>query len=394
LLTAPPAAADEFRDKQWHLQALNVAEAHKLSMGDGVVVAVVDSGVKADHPDLAGNVLPGVDLTGANTAGQQDTNGHGTAMAGLIAAHGHGGNNADGALGLAPHSKILPIRDSTDGRGTAEGIAAGIDAAVRAGARVISVSLGLGPSARLGQAIKDALAADIVVVASSGNRPQAAFLQFPAAYPGVVAVGATDRAGNIAPVSVTGNQLALTAPGVDIVSTDGLGGYRIGTGTSDSTAIVAGAVALVRSKFPKLPATEVVHRLTATATDKGAPGRDPQYGYGALNLVSALTADVKPETPSAAPTTTQAQQPTAGPADTATATPLRLSPAFFICIATVGVLVLGGAGLIVWLVARRRNQPAGPPAPGGYPAPGYGPPPPQAPSPGTAHSAGAAPPGA
>jgi subtilisin family serine protease len=259
---------------------------------------------------------------------------------------------------------------------------------------VLSLSLVLGTSRELKQAIDAAIAADVVVIASAGNRPDDAFVGFPAAYPGVVAVGATGRGGDIAPVSVTGNQLALTAPGVDIVSTDGVGGYRIGTGTSDSTAIVAGAAALVRSKYPKLSANEVVHRLTATATDKGAPGRDPQYGYGVLNLVAALTADVKPETPSAAPTTTQAQQPTAGPADTATATPLKLSPAFFICIATVGVLVLGGAGLIVWLVARRRNQPAGPPAPGGYPTPGYGPPPPHAPSPGTAHSAGPAPPGA
>jgi subtilisin family serine protease len=123
-------------------------------------------------------------------------------------------------------------------------------------------------------------------------------VSFPAYLDGVLAVGATDRSGNRAAVSVTGDKLAIMAPGVDIYSTSFDGKYYRGTGTSASTAIVAGAAALVRSRFPDLSAAEVVHRLTATATDKGAPGRDPEYGFGVLNLVAALTADVPPLPPS------------------------------------------------------------------------------------------------
>ena len=102
--------------------------------------------------------------------------------------------------------------------------------------------------------------------------------------------------------------MAISAPAVDITSTGAFGTYRTATGTSDATAIVAGAAALVRSKYPNLSAPEVIHRLTATATDKGPPGRDDQYGYGVLNLVEALTADVPP-IPSASPPP-QASQPT------------------------------------------------------------------------------------
>ena len=113
LLAAPPAAADSIRDREWHLNYLNVTAAQVQSQGDGVVVAVVDTGVNGNHPDLAGNVLPGVDVSGAGAPnGQQDTDGHGTAMASLIAGHGHGTGNGDGVLGIAPQAKIFPVRDA------------------------------------------------------------------------------------------------------------------------------------------------------------------------------------------------------------------------------------------------------------------------------------------
>jgi type VII secretion-associated serine protease mycosin len=374
LVVAPAAVADSVREKQWHLGFLRVAEAHKLSTGNGVTVAVVDTGVKADHPDLVGNVLPGVDLTGAGTTGQLDTSGHGTAMAGLIAAHGHGANGDDGALGIAPKAKILPVRISATDVGIPDKAVAGINAAVRAGAKVVSISLGTGPFGELEKAITDALAADVVVVASTGNRPNDSFLQYPAGYPGVVAVGATDKAGNIAPVTVTGEQMTLAAPGVEIVSADGVGGYNIGTGTSPATAIVAGAAALVRSRYPDLPAKEVVHRLTATATDKGAPGRDAQYGFGVLNLVAALTADVKPETATASPSAGAGQPAPPRPTQDSGAEPLKLNAAFYLVATLCGVLsVLGIAGLVLWLVLRylrKSSAKQGPPP--GYGAAGQG----------------------
>jgi subtilisin family serine protease len=120
-------------------------------------------------------------------------------------------------------------------------------------------------------------------------------------YPGVVAAVGVDKSGQRAAISVAGPQAVLAAPAVDIVSTNTGGGYRIGTGTSDATAIIAGVAALVRSKFPQLSAREVIHRMTATAIDKGKPGRDDEYGYGIVNPVGALTADVPPLTESPSP---------------------------------------------------------------------------------------------
>jgi len=214
-------------------------------------------------------------------------------MAGLIAAHGRG--PLTGALGVAPRAKILPIRDGrAAGQANSDALADGIEWAIEHGASIISVASVGGPSGRLRDAIAEAAAADVVVVAAAGNRPTDLVVSFPGALEGVVAVGATDRNGNHADISVTGKQVAISAPGVDIYSTSIDGKYSKATGTSASTAIVAGAVALVRSKYPELSAREVVHRLTATATDKGPPGRDEQYGYGVLDLVAALTATVPP----------------------------------------------------------------------------------------------------
>jgi type VII secretion-associated serine protease mycosin len=357
VLTAPPATADSIRDKQWHLTYLNVAAAHAQSQGDGVVVAVVDSGVNGNHPDLVGNVLPGVDVSGAGAPnGLEDLNGHGTGMAGLIAAHGHG--NGDGVLGIAPRAKILPVRDEQGKGPTPDSIVAGINAAVKSGAKVISISQGGTDLPALREAVESALSADAVVVASIGNKPKEVLPGFPASYDGVIAVGATDQNGNIAAVTVAGNAIVLTAPGMRIVSTDRVGGYRIADGTSDSTAIVAGAAALIRSKYPDLPAKEVVHRLTATATDKGPPGRDPQYGFGVLNLVAALTADVPPAAPSAAPSRgANSTGPTAGATNAAAPGSGRnTGSSSGAVIAVAAVVVLVAAGVVAWFLLRRRGR--------------------------------------
>jgi subtilisin family serine protease len=206
-------------------------------------------------------------------------------------------------------------------------------------------------------AIESALAADVVVVASIGNKPEALLPVLPAAYDGVVAVGAIDQNGNIASLSVTGPEMVLTAPGVRVVSTDKTG-YAVGDGTSAATAIVAGAAALVRSKYPNLSAKEVVHRLTATATDKGPPGRDPQYGYGVVNLVGALTAAVPPLTPSATPSRpVDPTKPAAGA--TNAAGPGHQSSAggnSAMIIVASAVVVLGAAGIAGWVLLRRRGR--------------------------------------
>jgi type VII secretion-associated serine protease mycosin len=290
LVIATPANADHVRNGQWHLSFLNITRVHELSQGDGIVVAVIDTGIDAQHPDLRGNVVTGLDVVaGGSGNGWGDKDGHGTGMAGLIAAHGHGSGNADGALGVAPKAKILPIRiDTGAGVGAGDAMGLAVDEAVKRGAKIISISVTSTANSAY-DAIQRALKAGLIVVAGAGNQPDRAFIGDPAAYPGVVAVGAVAKSGNVADVSVRGKALSLAAPGVDVVSTSHHGKYRIGTGTSDSTALVAGAAAVVWSKYPSLTNAQVVDQLTRTATDKGAPGRDEEYGFGVVDIVKALS---------------------------------------------------------------------------------------------------------
>jgi type VII secretion-associated serine protease mycosin len=347
LLPGKAALADAVRDQEWQLGFLRVIQAQRFSQGRGVVVAVVDSGVDATHPDLVGNVLAGTDVQiGATGDGQTDTDGHGTGMAGLIAAHGHGPGDSEGILGIAPQATILPVRD---GARFGVAMADGIDWAVAHGARVISISQGddTADTPVIRKAVENALAHDIVVVAGAGNTTSAipqTSVSYPAAYPGVVAVAGVDRQGGHPTVSVTGPQVLLSAPAVDVPQTGLNHGYVTGTGTSAATAIVAGVVALVRARYPNLSATEVVHRLTATATDKGAPGRDEVYGYGIVNPVAALTANVPPlQQPTQSQTPSQkAEQPQ----------PTKTSPWLFIAVGAV-LLILATAGLVA--IGRRRS---------------------------------------
>jgi subtilisin family serine protease len=278
-------------------------------------------------------------------------------MAGLIAAHGHGTGNRRGALGIAPRAKILPIRTSYGRLGNPRKTVEAIELAVERGATVISFSSITGAFKALLKAVQEAIAQDVVVVAAVGNRPDDFAIGYPARYPGVLAVGATARNDKIAKVSVTGPEVTMTAPGADIRSTGVRNGYRTGTGTSDSTAIMAGAVALIRSEFPDETAPQVIQRLTATANDEGAPGRDNQYGYGTLNLKSALTATDIPAVESPAPKDSAAAPPlaTAAPPVEASGPLFRFNTAFYVAIALVGLMVVVGGGVLILLYTRRRR---------------------------------------
>ncbi|GAB2997850.1 hypothetical protein GCM10027184_61510 [Saccharothrix stipae] len=322
------ARAQTIEEQQWHLGALGVQAAHATSRGDGVVVAVVDSGVDDTRPDLAGALLPGTGFGSASgTDGTEDNDGHGTAMATLIAGRAVDG----GALGVAPGAKILPISVGADGdKFTTASVAEGVTWAVDQGADVINLSLTslatLTPD--LLRAVNHAFDNDAVVVAGTGNDGDA-HVGAPANIKGVIAVSGTIQGNGPWPESNTGPETVLAAPAQRIVTAVPLKvvdtGYAEVDGTSAATALVSGVAALVRARYPELDAGNVVNRLITTATDLTAPGRDDVTGFGQVDPVAALTADVPrvernplappPRTSSAAPPPTSAESLPAPPTD-------------------------------------------------------------------------------
>jgi type VII secretion-associated serine protease mycosin len=346
---APATAADRFRDKEWHLQSLKVAEANKISSGRGIVVAVLDTGV-FPHVDLRNNLLSGTSVISDHDNGKTDPHGHGTEMASLIAAHGRG---SSGIVGIAPAAKILPVRFANAEGGTdGTSLAKGITWAVGHGARIINVSAVTDPGDELDAAIALAAKHDVLVVAASGDTEDVA-PAYPAGLPGVLAVGAIDQSNKPASFTPVSKSVQLCAPGVNIESASPNNRYVNGQGTSEATAIASGAAALIRAKFPDLSAQDVIHRLTATATDIGA--RD-KCGNGALNLLKALTADVPPlaTTPSASASTAAPAPSSAAPTAAAAPNSEPASSSTPVIIAGVVVVLLIG-GLVALIVIRRRK---------------------------------------
>ncbi|MGC4758858.1 type VII secretion-associated serine protease mycosin [Micromonospora trifolii] len=420
---AQPAAAAPRRAEQWYVDELRIEQAHEISTGRGVVVAVIDSGVEASHPDLRGQVLAGGRSYGASGDGRSDDDGHGTHMAGIIAAK----PSSDGVVGVAPGVKILPIKmRKDDGSYRDTGVARGIRMAVDGGAKVINMSFG-GPGVANPveqDAIKYALDRDVVVVAAAGNTARGSVaVDSPANTPGVIAVTGTTRGGAFWSGSVQGPEAVVAAPGDGIYNVLNEAGYGWGDGTSDSTAIVSGLAALIRSKYPDLSAPNVINRIIRTARDAGPSGRDAQYGFGVIDPMRALTASV----PSVA------ANPLLDPAAAATdAGPARTGGAdeefdvtqhgdrggptdqqvmvIGIGIAVALVLLLGLAVFLIWNRRRYRREAARAAdipdevldreAPGGYPPsdadyappPGYPPPPGYGPPSGYGQPSGYAPP--
>ncbi|MFF3860715.1 type VII secretion-associated serine protease mycosin [Streptomyces sp. NPDC002209] len=316
---APPAAADAIRDRQWGLTALRAEEAWGTTRGNGVTVAVLDTGVDATHPDLAGQVLDGTDLIGMGAGrGDRAWARHGTAMAGIIAGHGHGANRRQGVLGIAPQAKILPIRvileEGDPGRAKARenkggALAEGIRWAADHGANVINLSLGDDSDSAHHEAAEDeavqyALAKGVVVVASAGNGGrQGDHASYPAAYPGVIAVTAVDRDGKKAAFSTRNWYATVSAPGVDVVIADPDRAYYEGWGTSAAAAFVSGVAALVKAAHPDLSPAQVKKLLEDTASDAPPGGRDDSRGHGLVDPAAALqVADtVRAEPPLPAP---------------------------------------------------------------------------------------------
>ncbi|WP_205752222.1 type VII secretion-associated serine protease mycosin [Cryptosporangium phraense] len=288
-----PAAADTVRDQQWQLSFLQASSAWRYSAGKGVTVAVIDSGVDATHPDLVGQVLPGTDFVDGTTDGRSDVVGHGTAVAAFIAGH----DDPDGVVGLAYQAKILPIRvlDPKNEYDSATTVAKAVRWAVDHGADVINLSLGSADTAKvLTDAIDYAFAKDVVVVACDGNlsNDRGAKVWHPAREPGVIAVSGLLRTGAFWTGSLQGPETVLAAPATELTAAGLDHGYWRVQGTSFGAPMVSASAALLRSRYPKMSAANVINRLITTADDEGPAGRDSEYGYGVVDPVAALTDSV------------------------------------------------------------------------------------------------------
>ncbi|MEU4395440.1 S8 family serine peptidase [Kribbella sp. NPDC023855] len=292
-------------DQKSYLTTSRVAQAWDLSRTTGSqLVAVLDTGVDAGHPDLAGHLVAGYNATSPNR-GPIDDNGHGTMTLGIIAA---AANNGIGVAGVGWNAKAMPVKVlDSEGSGYDVDIAEGISWAVDHGAKVINMSLGgPGENAVLAATIQNALDRGVVVVAAAGNDGNNV-PSYPAAYPGVIAVGATNAAGVLTDFSSYGDHVDIAAPGTDILTTGarnltepGYLPYWWCTGTSCSAPIVAGVAALMKNKWPTFTPAQVEQRLKVLSRDAGPRGTDPYYGAGNLDAYAALGGHFAPAFPGGA----------------------------------------------------------------------------------------------
>jgi subtilisin family serine protease len=320
LLAAPEAHADAWRDKQYWLTESGITKAWEVSKGANVKVAVIDSGVDAEHPDLKGVISGGSDASGAGSPDGRKSIGakpeHGTLVATMLAGRGHQPKDStakpatgtaptpgpDGIIGVAPEAEILSVSTwlgsaNPGGRSDQEQIPAAVRWAVDNGASVINISLGsTAPQwpQSWDAAFLYAEQKDVVIVAAAGNRVGGNVqVGAPATIPGVLTVAGLDRKG-VASVdsSSQGISIGVAAPAEGLLGGIPGGGYAEWAGTSGATPIVAGVAALIRSKWPEMSARQVINRIVTTAKDAGAPGKDPIYGFGVLNAEAALKENV------------------------------------------------------------------------------------------------------
>ncbi|RSK28681.1 peptidase S8 [Bacillus sp. HMF5848] len=293
----PQLYTTEFNDpkvsEQYFVDLLNIAEAQKLAGNNEVIVGVLDTPMDVNHPELKGKVLP--PYNPYNPADPGDLyHFHATHVAGLVAAEA---NNNQGGIGVAPNVKIMPVAAlDAYGGGSEYGVADAILYAVENGVDVINMSLGF-PwyTPLIEEAVKVAVDAGVVVVASAGNSYDTHY-NYPAALPGVITVGATNDQNKKAEFSTYGPQIDVVAPGEEVYSSvyaPGVGqSYADASGTSMSGPIVAGVAALIKSNYPDLNTYQIEQILEETATDLGDEGFDQEFGYGLVNPVAALNYDM------------------------------------------------------------------------------------------------------
>jgi type VII secretion-associated serine protease mycosin len=280
-------ASDELYPYQLNLFTSRLPAAWDVTHGSPTLdIAILDTGVTLSHPDLVSRIGAKTDFVNGDAV-PEDVDGHGTMVAGIAAAQA---DNAIGIAGAAWNARIMPVKVlGDDGSGTDSDIAQGIVWATDHGAEVINLSLGAPETSDLlGGAVAYATSRGVVVVASAGNDGNGT-KNYPAAYPDVIAVGATDPYGDVASFSATGPWVDVVASGIEVTSTACCaGGYATGDGTSFSAPLVSGIAALVRTKFPSSTPAQVQTWLRATAIDRGPAGFDDYYGAGLVDAYASV----------------------------------------------------------------------------------------------------------
>jgi len=281
---------DQFyqEEYQWNLPAIGTEKGWSISRGnEDITIAVIDTGVDLDHPDLKNRLVNGYNVLGDNHQ-PDDDNGHGTHVAGIIASET---NNREGIAGMTWYNKIMPVKAmSAEGYGTTFDIAKGIIWAVENGANVINLSLGnYKESNVLQRAIRYAYNHDVVLIAAAGN-DSSQQPSYPAAYPEVLSVSAVNYDGKLADFSNYGSYINISAPGVYIPSTYYKNQYASLSGTSMAAPHVTGLAGLIKSANPELSNKEIMEIIQSSARDLGKKGKDIQFGNGLIDVNSALKA--------------------------------------------------------------------------------------------------------
>lgn len=276
---------DPYYKDQWYIPEIEAQKAWDITEGSSnIIVAVIDTGVDVNHPDLKDKIVKPYNVL-TNSTDVTDYSGHGTHVSGIIAATI---DNGVGIAGIAPHVKIMPVAVFSGDSAYDSDVASGIKYAVDNGARVINLSLGeSSPSFLLEDAVDYAYEKGAVVVAAAGNEGMNERF-YPAAYPNVISVAATDESDKRADFSNYDSTVDLAAPGTDIYSTWPGGSYESLSGTSMACPMVSAVAALVLSKNPSLTNCQVKSILFNSADDLGEPGIDPYYGYGRVDAYKAL----------------------------------------------------------------------------------------------------------
>ncbi|MGW7452915.1 type VII secretion-associated serine protease mycosin [Streptomyces sp. NPDC054787] len=360
----------QIADRPWALQRLLLDELWaqtkgKDKNGHPIRVAVIDTGVDRANPQLSGAIDTGagkdlVDPKGGD--GTTDTIGHGTKVAGLIAARPQEGT---GFVGLAPDAVIIPIRQNDgQGKGNALSLSQAIDHAVAKGAQVINISqdtdVPMSADSELGKSVQKAIAANVVVVASAGNDGMSGQKRktYPAAFPGVLAVGSSDRNNERAAFSQPGDFIGVAAPGVDMVSTVPGFGQCIDNGTSFSAPYVAGVAALLRAEHGDWSVQQIVWQIQNTA-ERSVKGRDDYVGWGVVDPVRALSQDQEaPKAPVPDPGPPPAAAPQAAPlqlTETAQEREERYGT-YALGIGAVLIAVIAGTATVVREARSRRRR--------------------------------------